>query len=44
MLGISQAACIGASAGWIAKIELTGTGDLDNLLDADAYTAYLATL
>ncbi len=34
--------CYGA--GWMVKIELSAPGDLNNLLDADAYTAYLATL
>lgn len=34
--------CYGA--GWMVKIELSSPADLDNLLDADAYTAYLGTL
>jgi len=34
--------CYGA--GWIAKITVGNAAELNDLLDADAYTAYLATL
>ncbi len=34
--------CYGA--GWMVKIELSAPGELDQLLDAAAYTAFLATL
>ena len=29
--------------GWLAKIELVGTGELDALLDAEAYSALVAS-
>ena len=32
------------AAGWMVKIELSAPAELEKLLDADAYTAYLATL